>query len=194
MPRRPRLVIPHIPHHVTQRGNRRQICFFLPTDYQIYIRLMRKSCDEFGVEIWAYCLMPNHVHLIAVPKTSESLMLAIGRAHERYTRMINVREGWQGHLWQGRFFSCPMGPQYLLTAAKYIEMNPVRAAICQRPSDYQWSSARAHCQKMNDELVLVDPLISMVGDWRTFLDESLDCAEAARIRLHSRTGKALGFT
>jgi putative transposase len=103
MARIAREVAPGMPHHVTQRGNRRLQTFFNDVDYQAYLELMSEWCARYKVQIWAYCLIPNHVHLIAVPETKEGLNLAIGEAHRRYTRRINFREGWRGHLWQGRF-------------------------------------------------------------------------------------------
>jgi putative transposase len=124
-----RVVAPEYPHHITQRGNRRQDTFFCDDDYRLYMKLMAESCSIFGVAIWAYCLMPNHVHFIAVPQTENSLKLAIGDAHRRYTRHVNFRENWRGHLWQGRFASYLMDEKYLLAAARYIELNPVRAKL-----------------------------------------------------------------
>ena len=109
-----RVVAPGTPHHVTQRGNRRQQTFFNEDDYRAYLDLMAEWCGRFGVEIWAYCLMPNHVHLIAVPKTVAALGQAVGEAHRRYSLRINFREGGRGHLWQGRFASFPMDDAYLL--------------------------------------------------------------------------------
>ena len=106
---RPRVVAPGVPHHVTQRGNRRQQTFFGEADYQACMELMAEWCEREGVQIWAYCLMPSHVHLVAVPETPESLRAAIGEAHRRYSRRVNSREGWRGHLWQGRFASFPCG-------------------------------------------------------------------------------------
>ncbi len=126
------LVIPGLPHHVTQRGNRRQQTFFNDGDYAAYLELMSDWCGEEGVEIWGYCLMPNHVHLIAVPRTEQGLRRAIGEAHRRYTRRINFREKWRGYLWQGRFASFIMDEPYLLAAARYVELNPVREACGQR--------------------------------------------------------------
>ena len=123
-----------MPHHVTQRGNRRQQTFFGEEDYQHYLELMAQFCRAEQVAIWAYCLMPNHVHLIVVPQSAESLRRAIGEAHRRYTRWINFREGWRGHLWQGRFASFVMDEDHLLTAARYVELNPVRAGLVQAPS------------------------------------------------------------
>jgi REP element-mobilizing transposase RayT len=117
MARLARLVVPGMPHHVTQRGNRRQQTFFNDGDYAAYRELMAQWCREYAVEIWGYCLMPNHVHLIAVPSAEDGLRLAIGEAHERYTRRINFRERWRGYLWQGRFASFVMDEPYLLAAA-----------------------------------------------------------------------------
>src|SRR5688572_33308858 len=108
MPRLPRIVIPNMPHHITQPGNRRQATFFSSEDYKTYIRYMGQACQTFGVDIWAYCLMPNHIHLVAVPKTEKALANAIGQGHEFYTKYINYREEWKGCLWQGRFSSFPM--------------------------------------------------------------------------------------
>lgn len=191
MPRIARIIAPGIPHHVTQRGNRRMETFFRQEDYQAYVALMAEWCRKCDVAIWAYCLMPNHVHLIAVPETEEGLRLAIGEAHRRYSSMINRRQKWTGHLWQGRFSSFPMDETYLLAAVKYAEMNPVRARLVSQPYDWQWSSARAHVEGKNDILVKVAPLLEMVGDWQQFLSEA-DEEDAARIRGHERTGRALG--
>jgi len=133
-----------MPHHVTQRGNRRQETFFSEADYQAYLELMAEWCQKRQVEIWAYCLMPNHVHLIAVPGTKEGLQLAIGEAHRRYSRLINFRQGWRGHLWQGRFSSFILDEAYLLACARYVERNSVRAGLVEKPEQWRWSSAAAH--------------------------------------------------
>ena len=120
MARLARVVAPGFPHHITQRGNRRQQTFFCDEDYQRYVELMAEWCNALEVEILAYCLMPTHVHLIAVPQSADGLGRAIGEAHRRYTRMINFRERWRGHLWQGRFASFVLDEPYLLTAARYV--------------------------------------------------------------------------
>jgi len=192
MARLARVVVPGVPHHVTQRGNRRQRTFFCNEDYQTYIDLMVEWCSIWEVDIWAYCLMPNHVHLIAVPSSREGLRRAIGEAHRRYTRYINFRENWRGYLWQGRFGSFPMDKKHLLAAARYIELNPVRARMINAPGAYRWSSASAHLKGENDALVGVTPLLEMVGDWAKFLSKSLTDDEVMKIRLHSRTGRPLG--
>ncbi len=137
-----------MPHHVTQRGNRRQKTFFRDDDYQAYLDLMAERCGEHKVKVWAYCLMPNHVHLIVVPKTEDGLRRAIGEAHRRYTRRINSRRRWRGHLWQGRFASFVLDEPYLLAAARYVELNPVRARLTTAPSKYRWSSASAHINRL----------------------------------------------
>jgi putative transposase len=192
MPRTARVVVPNIPHHITQRGNRRQETFFCKEDYQAYLSLMGHWCAHHGVAVWAYCLMPNHVHLIAVPASEDGLRRAIGEAHRRYTRRVNFRQGWRGHLWQGRFASFPMDERYLLAAARYVELNPVRARLAQRPDAYAWSSARAHLAGRDDRLVKVAPLLQVVDDWRDFLSEGLAGEDAEALRRCERTGRPLG--
>jgi putative transposase len=193
MARIARVVAAGMPHHITQRGNRRQATFFSQEDYAVYIGLMAEWCRKYAVDIWGYCLMPNHVHLIAVPSDKEGLRLAIGEAHRRYTRRINFREGWQGHLWQERFSSFVMDERYLLACARYIENNPVRAKLAKRPEKWQWSSAIAHLSGRNDDLVNVEPILSILNeDWRKFLGGAIPSEELDEIRKHSRTGRPLG--
>jgi putative transposase len=192
MARLARVVVPEIPHHITQRGNRRQQTFFFSDDYSAYVDLMAEWCARHDVEIWAYCLMPNHVHLIAAPESEDGLRRAIGEAHRRYSRRVNFREGWRGHLWQGRFASYPMDEQYLLAAARYVELNPVRARLVERAGEYAWSSASAHLSGKNDRLVRVSPLLDRVEDWSEFLSRDVAAEEAELLRRHERTGRPLG--
>ncbi len=192
MARLARLVIPGLPHHITQRGNRRQQTFFGDDDYEAYLELMAEWCREQGVEIWSYCLMPNHVHLIAVPKSEDGLRRAIGEAHRRYTRRINFREQWRGYLWQGRFASFVVDERYLLAAARYVEWNPVRARLVEHPRQWRWSSAKAHLKGRDDRLVSVAPLLAMAGDWRAFLRTAIAEDELRDLRQHGRTGRPLG--
>jgi putative transposase len=191
MARIARVIASGIPHHVTQRGNRCLPTFFGDEDYIAYIDLMAEWCGKCGVEIWAYCLMPNHVHLIAVPESEDGLRRGIGEAHRRYSRMINFRQDWRGHLWQGRFASFPMDETYLLAAVRYVEMNPVRAGLVQNASSWPWSSARAHLAGQDDQLVKVAPLLEMAGDWKLFLGAATE-EEMERIRRHERSGRPLG--
>jgi putative transposase len=170
---------------MTQRGNRRQPTFFCEDDYSCYLELMAQFCRVEEVEIWACCLMPNHIHLIVLPKSADGLRLAIGEAHRRYTRHINFRLGWRGHLWQGRFASFVLDEPYLLTAARYVELNPVRAGLVNAPSDYRWSSAAAHLEGQDDALVRVKPLLEVAPDWRRLLNK---CDPRAGIANPPRAG------
>lgn len=192
MARLARVVVPGFPHHVTQRGNRGQHTFFGNGDYRLYLDLMAQWCGHYGVEIWAYCLMPNHVHLIAVPESEAALGLAIGEAHRRYTRHVNFREGWRGHLWQGRFASFPMDADYVVRATRYVELNPVRAELVKRPQTYVWSSAKAHLLGEDDRLVKVAPMLEEIGDWKVFLRGGLAAKDHAALQMHERTGRPLG--
>jgi putative transposase len=193
MPRIARVVAPGMPHHITQRGNRRLQTFFSDDDYRTYIDLMKEWCEARGVEIWAYCLMPNHVHMIAIPETTESLKLAIGEAHRRYSRMINFRERWKGHLWQGRFASYVMDENYLVACARYIELNPVRAKLVKDPAKWPWSSARAHIDGTKDKLSNINPLIELVDkNWADFLKQDISPEVRSQLQQHERTGRPIG--
>jgi putative transposase len=187
-----RVVAVGVPHHVVQRGNRRQPVFFSTADYKAYLRLMAAWCKQERVEVWAYCLMPNHVHLIAVPESEQGLARAIGEAHRRYTVRVNQRENWRGYLWQGRFSSYPLDEQYLQAAVRYVELNPVRVGLAERPWQYAWSSAAGHVRAKDDLLVKVKPMLSRVEDWREYLNTELDSTDVEIIRRHVRTGRPLG--
>jgi putative transposase len=192
MARLARVVAPGLPHHITQRGNRRQATFFGADDYHAYLALMGEWCRYWKVEVWAYCRMPNHIHLIAVPPSEEGLRRAIGEAHRRYTRRVNFREGWRGHLGQGRFASFPLDERYLLAAARYVEQNPVRAGLAATPWEYPWSSAAAHVAGEDDALSTVAPLLAMVGNWRDLLVTGTPEDEVKALRRHERSGRPLG--
>ncbi len=192
MARLARVVAPGLPHHITQRGNRRQRTFFSDDDYRAYLDFMAVSCARGGVEVWAYCLMPNHVHLIAVPDSEDGLRRAIGEAHRRYSRRINDRMEWRGHLWQGRFASVPLDQRYLLAAARYVELNPVRAGLAADAEAYPWSSAAHHLSGRDDRLVRSGPLLDMVPEWRAFLHGGLKEEERKALRRHERSGRPLG--
>jgi REP-associated tyrosine transposase len=180
------------PHHVTQRGNYRQKVFFSDSDRRIYLALLAEQCRRHQLRIQGYCLMPNHVHLIAVPQSADGLRLAIGEVHRRYTRMINFREGWRGHLWQGRFASFVLDEPYLLTAARYVELNPVRAGMVNAPTRYRWSSAAAHARGRDDLLVKVGPLLELAPNWRAFLARVIREEDIKLLRAHQNTGRPLG--
>ena len=191
MARIARVIAPGYPHHITQRGNRRQKTFFCEEDYRFYLELMSEWLRKYRVAVLAYCLMPNHVHLIAVPETQEGFARAIGEAHRRYTRRINFREDWRGHLWQERFASFPMDETYLLAAVRYVEMNPVASGLVGKPEDYPWSSACSHIEGKDDLLVQVSPLLEIVGNWESFLGYPKE-QEMKHLQRHEKTGRPLG--
>ena len=146
MPRCVRLTVPGLPHHVTHRGNHRQRVFFSNGDYRLYVRYLLEACTATGTSVWAWCLMPNHVHLVLVPAAESGLSATLHRTQGRYTRAINAREKLDGQLWQGRFASFVMDENYLLACARYVELNPVRAGLVARAADWPWSSAGAHLE------------------------------------------------
>jgi putative transposase len=194
MARMARLVVPGLPHHVTQRGVRSMDVFDGDADFDLYIRLVREQADRFGVEFLAWCLMPNHVHLVCVPEREESLAHGIGEAHKRYTRAKNFREGVRGHLFQERFASCVLDEPHLLAAVRYVELNPVAAGIADTPEAYAWSSARFHLdgRVKRDELVRGRTLLGLVDGWAAFLGDGMDEMEARRMERHLSTGRPLG--
>ncbi len=193
MARISRVVIPGMPHHIVQRGNRRQSVFFSDDDRLTYLKILKDQSLRFGVSIWSYCLMDNHVHFVAVPKDQEGLANTFGQTHRHYTRMINFREGWKGYLWQGRFSSYVLDEDYLYAAIRYIETNPVKARLVSKAEDYSWSSARARVFGRKDDLLNDYFLTKEVSDWSGFLksadEEDLkdDVLEG-----HLNTGRPLG--
>ena len=135
--------------------------------------------------------MPSHVHLVVVPETEGGLCNLFRKAHRDYTRRINFREGWRGHLWQERFHSFVMDENYLLATVRYVELNPVRAGLCRCAEDWPWSSVHAHLKGEDDELVTVKPMLDLVNDWLEYLDQQ-DRDEHKSIRMHTNTGRPLG--
>jgi putative transposase len=177
-----RIVFPDFPHHVTQRGNRRQQVFFEPSDYALYRDLLAERCRKASVAVWAYCLMP----------TPDGLARAIGETHRQYTGFINARSRWTGHLFQGRFSSVALDEAYLVAAARYVALNPVRARLVARAQDWAWSSARAHLAGRDDGLVCVAPLIERVGRFADLIDAETDHALFTALREAEGTSRPLG--
>ncbi len=194
MPRLARVVIPGFPHHVIQRGNRRLAVFFNDEDRSAYLALLRKACVKHGVNIWAYCLMPNHVHVIAVPEREDGLARCFGEAHLHYTWRINTQNGWRGHLWQARFGSSVMDERYLMAAVRYVERNPVRAGIVRQAWEYRWSSAAWHVGLVkHDPLVSEDELLKgLIGDWQLYLSAEEDSRQMTIIERESLVSRPLG--
>ena len=191
MPRLARVTIPGIPYHVTQRGNRRQPVFFSEDDRHLYLRILLEQSRRYRLTFWAYCLMDNHVHFVAVPEREDSLARAFGEAHRRYTWTVNRRERWTGYLWQGRFASFPLDEAHLFAAMRYVERNPVEAGMVRWAEDYPWSSARAHAHRKDDPLLADNVVVDGVTDWTEFLRHP-DEKTKAQIEQHSRTGRPFG--
>ena len=195
MARIARAVVPDIAYHVTHRGNHREEVFLLPDDYEHYRQRLAEASSRYGMEIWAYCLMTNHVHLIVVPRAKDSLARGIGRAHRLHSLALNRRQGWTGHLWANRFYSCPLDDEHMWAAVKYVELNPVRTGLVARPEDYEWSSARAHVRGETDALLSPGrPFPGDVGNWSNWLEEGLSEEQTELIRRHTQTGRPLGST
>ena len=192
MARIARVVVPNYPHHIIQRGNRSQNVFFSDKDKELYLNLLHKYTVEIGITFWAYCLLDNHVHLIAVPQKENDLAKGIGETHKNYTKIINFREGWKGYLWQGRFISYPLDERYLYAAIRYVERNPVRAGLVKRAEDYHWSSAKAHVFKEKDILLSDNFLLSEIEDWASHLSETDEEKDRNLFKRHTRTGRPLG--
>ena len=144
MARFARVVAVGAAHHITQRGIDRQRVFFTDADRHTYLDCLGKYCAQARVRILAYCLMSNHVHLVAIPEEPQALGIALRRTHGRYALYLNARRDRSGHLWQNRFYSCALDEPHLWIALRYVERNPVRANLVARPEEYSWSSAAAH--------------------------------------------------
>lgn len=145
MPRLARTVFAGIPHHITQRGNRRENVFFTDDDRHLYLKWLTEYCERHQVEVLAYCLMTNHVHLVLVPSTETGLQQVLKPLHMRYAQHVNRCRGWKGHVWQGRYFSSPLDESYTWAAIRYVERNPIRARMVRKAERYRWSSAAGHC-------------------------------------------------
>ena len=192
MSRTARVVIAGYPHHVIQRGNRSQKVFFDDNDKKAYIDFLRKYATKASISFWAYCIMDNHVHLIAVPENENSLAEGMSETHKNYTRMINFRQGWRGYLWQGRFISYPLDEQYLYAAVRYVERNPVRAGLVKKAEDYLFSSAKAHVLKQKDILLSDNFMFSDIEDWSSYLAQEDQPSHVNLFKRCAHTGRPLG--
>ncbi len=188
-----RMTIAGFPHHVVQRGLNGRQTFLSDDDYAVYLEIMAECCLRHGVDVWAYCLMPDHAHLIAVPGEKDALTGCLRAAHGRYTKYINHRTGRRGQFWQGRYASHLLDEQYLIACARYIEINPVKRDYVDQPEDWKWSSAKAHIMKRDDPLVQAGPLLERVEvEWQDFLAETRPPEEADLFYSHEKTGLPLG--
>ena len=192
MPKFRRLVVPAHPHHVTQRGVRRQTTFFDDRDYRTYLSLACEMAVEAPIEIWAYCLMPNHVHMVVIPDFADSLAKYFGRLHKTYAQLTNRRYDWTGHLWQNRFHSVVLDEQHALTALRYVERNPVRAGLAHSPAEWPWSSARGNLGLIDDALIPDRPALRVAPNWREFVAAPEKTGELIRLRCATDTGRPSG--
>ncbi|HMD76223.1 MAG TPA: transposase [Terracidiphilus sp.] len=196
MPRLARVLAVDTPYHVTQRGNARRAVFETDSDRLVYLSLLQEFARLYRLNILGYCLMRNHVHLIALPRRLDSMPRVLRCTHGRYAAYLNARKAASGHVWQGRYYSCPMDENHLWTALRYIERNPVRAQMADQAESYLWSSARVHCNEGS-----ADGLVDLemwryrwsAEEWREFLA----CArgaeqEAEQIRQSTHNGRPLG--
>ena len=195
MPRKARHVVPQVPHHISQRGNNRQDVFFTNDDFQLYLGLLKHHAIEFSLDLLGYCLMTNHVHIIAIPMEKDSLAIAMGRTNWKYAQIINRLHARSGHLWQDRFHSCALDDAHLHQAMAYMELNPVRSKMAHRAWEYPWSSAKAHVEGHDeaDLLVMGDWLRrNPPREWKKTLTKAGDKTFANELELHLRRGRPLG--
>ncbi len=196
MPRQARVVFPNIPHHIIQRGNRREDVFFSDNDRKQYLEWLKEYCKEYKVEILAYCLMTNHIHLIAVPTTEDGLQKVLKPLHMRYAQKINRERGWKGHFWQGRYFSSPLDGEYLLFATRYIERNPIRVKKVRKAENYKWSSARGHCGTAQDDILTKKMKwlnkYEGIDNWRQWLSIKEEKEKTDLIRRNTEKGIPTG--
>ena len=193
MARLPRIVVPEMPHHIWHRGNRKCIVFCDDIDRKTYLRMLREQCIKLSIRIWAYALMTNHIHRVAVPPLAESLSICLQNAHGAYADYFNTRHGTVGHLWQGRFKASVLDEAYLWNAVRYVERNPVRAGMVRLAEDYRWSSAAAHCGLREDPLLSNDLLmLSQIPEWSAWLRDELPVEKMKLLRTRTHTGRPCG--
>jgi putative transposase len=194
MPRRSRCVLAGVPYHITQRGVNKSVTFSTEDDHQTYLRLLRDNLNNTGVRLLGWCLMANHVHLIAIPGREDSLAVLFRRVHGRYAQYFNARSGRTGHLWQNRFFGCCLSVSHLWRALAYVDRNPVRAGLVASAGDYRWSSAMAHLRE-KDSFELIDMqwwrTAGAQRDWPDFL-ECDDSEQSAALRASTYAGRPFG--
>jgi len=193
MARIARIVVPGCPFHLTHRGNHREQIFFNDDDRRCYLGLLARYARRFEMDLWAYCLMSNHVHLIVLGQKPDSLAKAVGNAHREYSRLINRRNSWTGHLWANRFYSTALDELHLWYAVRYVEANPLRAGLVPHAVDYRWSSARAHAGLGSNHRLAPDrPFPGSIADWATWLDVGQDQPAYDELRKSTSTGRPTG--
>lgn len=192
MARLARVVVPGHPHHVTQRGNGRARTFFGDGDYALYRDLLAENCRAAEVAVWAWCLMPNHVHLILVPSDPDGLRRALARVHRSYAGVIQARRKRSGHFWQGRFGAVAMDEAHLMAALRYVSLNPVRARLVERAQDWRWSSTPAHLRGKDDGLTALAPIRDRVPCFADLLGSEPEEDLFGHLRAAESIGRPLG--
>jgi putative transposase len=192
MARLARVVVPGLPHHVTQRGNGRARTFFSGADYALYRDLLAEHCRAADVAVWAWCLMPNHVHLILVPSDADGLRRALAPVHRRYAGIIHARRKRTGHFWQGRFGCVALDEAHLAAALRYVSLNPVRARLVERAQDWRWSSTRAHLRGKDDGLTALAPIRERFPRFGDLLAVAPEPELFDRLRAAESIGRPLG--
>jgi putative transposase len=193
MPRAARIIVPDVPHHITQRGNRQLPIFFSDADRRRYVDMLAEGCTAHAVRCLAWCLMDNHVHLILVPPAADALRAVLSSTHTRYAQRVNHIQGLTGHLFQGRYASYAMDDGHLMAAVRYVENNPVKAGLVADADDWRWSSARAHVRGANDGLTDVTAIGQHVSNWRAYLTDGVEAAERDdAVEAAMRSGRPLG--
>ena len=193
MARLARATIVGYPHHVVQRGNYDQAVFESDSDYRQYLSLLKECAARYALDIWAYCLMPNHIHLICVPKSEEGLARACNTVHMRYAQYFNGKRSLHGHLWRARFMSCVLDDPSVREEVRFIENNPVRAGLVEGAECYPWSSSWAHARGEFDPILSDDcSLTSEISDWLSFLRASGNETVLKRTRMRLKTGRPAG--
>ena len=193
MSRHARSTVIGYPHHVIQRGSCDQTVFETDADYRRYLDWLREYAPRYAVDVWAYCLMPNHVHFICVPQAEGGLARAFNTTHMRYAHYFNGKRAVTGHLWRSRFMSCVLDEPSVHEEVRFVETNPVRTGIAPQPEAYPWSSARSHVTGSPDP-VLTDGNFqdSARVDWGAYLSSGGDEALLRRVRERLKTGRPAG--
>lgn len=193
MPRIARVVVKDYPYHVTQRGNYRQPVFQDNDDYIQYLEWLKEYSQKYSLDIWAYCLMNNHVHFVCMPHKDDSLSRTFNSLHMRYSQYFNRKKEQRGHLWQGRFYSCILDERHVYAAVRYVENNPVRARWVVSAEEYRWSSARSHITREVDNLLSENfYLLEEISNWRQYLKAAEDVGLIENIRKNRLTGRPCG--
>jgi putative transposase len=193
MARLARAVFPGHPHHVTQRGNGRAQVFFCDENYRLYRDLLATHCAAAGVEVWAWVLMPNHVHMILVPGDADGIRRALAPVHRRYAGHIHARLKRTGHFWQGRFGCVAMDEEHLGAAVRYVSLNPVRARLAESVADWRWSSAQVHLGRVAcDGITAAEPVLTRFPDFAALLEAGEEEAAMRRLRRAETIGRPIG--